>query len=35
MEALSKLANTKTFDNKRTLLHYMAEKLSGRTQEEK
>lgn len=28
LEALSKLGNTKTMDNKRTLLHYMAEKLS-------
>lgn len=30
LEALGKLANTKTLDNKRTLLHYMAEKLPGR-----
>ncbi|KAL1499487.1 hypothetical protein AB1Y20_011690 [Prymnesium parvum] len=29
LEALTKLANTKTVDNKRTLLHYMAEKMSG------
>lgn len=28
LEALTKLANTKTVDNRRTLLHYMAEKLS-------
>lgn len=28
LEALSKLANTKTIDNRRTLLHYMAEKLA-------
>jgi len=29
LEALAKLANTKTLDNQRTLLHYMAEKLAS------